>query len=298
MFSIETGEDAGAVDLKFGEFDAVMYHLWSTKDADKVLNLSISWSCFNELKSYGAEEVLNKIYGSQVVAPEPGYDFTIKLDLAALPSEEKARTAAVQQFALLKRNALAAPFHKAFDAQASGKGTELMQISYRPGEALWVQAQTDRVTVIFKTIFKDPVDVIFSEVFLQEFADARRQPALQNAPQVIFYNDQKEPPVELKDVKEVRELTNAIRNKQAYDAFGFVTFVLFPRHFDKNNRENTISLVPTFRDYLHYHIKCSKAYMHSRMRARVVQFLKVLNRAKPDLVEKKGGVKAGTIRRF
>jgi hypothetical protein len=37
-----------------------------------------------------------------------------------------------------------------------------------------------------------------------------------------------------------------------------------------------------FRDYLHYHIKASKAYMHSRMRIRVDSFLKVLNRAKPE----------------
>ncbi len=36
------------------------------------------------------------------------------------------------------------------------------------------------------------------------------------------------------------------------------------------------------RNYLHYHIKCSKAYIHSRMRAKTADFLKVLNRAKPE----------------
>lgn len=41
-----------------------------------------------------------------------------------------------------------------------------------------------------------------------------------------------------------------------------------------------------FRDYLHYHIKCSKAYIHSRLRRRVAEFLKVLNRAKPEVEEK------------
>jgi hypothetical protein len=34
---------------------------------------------------------------------------------------------------------------------------------------------------------------------------------------------------------------------------------------------------------LHYHIKCSKAYMHSRMRHRVTEFQKVLNRAKTEV---------------
>lgn len=36
------------------------------------------------------------------------------------------------------------------------------------------------------------------------------------------------------------------------------------------------------RNYLHYHLKCSKAYMHQRMRAKTNDFLKVLNRAKPE----------------
>ena len=34
--------------------------------------------------------------------------------------------------------------------------------------------------------------------------------------------------------------------------------VLFPRHTSLNSRDNTINLIHTFRDYLHYHIKCSK----------------------------------------
>jgi actin related protein 2/3 complex subunit 2 len=69
--------------------------------------------------------------------------------------------------------------------------------------------------------------------------------------------------------------------------FSFFIIVLFARHFTKpEQREATISLIQYFRDYLHYHIKCSKAYMHSRMRARVDQWMKVINRAKPENEEK------------
>src|SRR5258708_2909505 len=65
---------------------------------------------------------------------------------------------------------------------------------------------------------------------------------------------------------------------------GYVTFVLFPRHFaNKLIASATISHIQLFRDYLHYHIKCSKAYMHSRMRHRVSEFQKVLNRAKTEV---------------
>ena len=64
------------------------------------------------------------------------------------------------------------------------------------------------------------------------------------------------------------------------EGVGYITFVLFPRHTNKNVRDNTIDLIHLFRNYLHYHIKCSKAYIHTRMRAKTAEFLKVLNRAK------------------
>jgi hypothetical protein len=67
------------------------------------------------------------------------------------------------------------------------------------------------------------------------------------------------------------------------DEIGYVTFVLFPRHFAPGVAASTISHIQLFRDYLHYHIKCSKAYMHSRMRHRVAEFQKILNRAKTEV---------------
>lgn len=36
------------------------------------------------------------------------------------------------------------------------------------------------------------------------------------------------------------------------------------------------------RTYMHYHIKCMKAYLQMRMRAKTGEFLKILNRAHPD----------------
>lgn len=72
--------------------------------------------------------------------------------------------------------------------------------------------------------------------------------------------------------------------------YPLIVLVLFPRHFNKPDiAASTISHIQLFRDYLHYHIKCSKAYMHSRMRHRVSEFQKVLNRAKTEVasVERK-----------
>ena len=71
------------------------------------------------------------------------------------------------KLSLLKRHAIAAPFYKAFDAQAKSQTSPLMRISYREDESIWVRAFPDRVTAIFSTMFKDETDVIIGKVFLQ-----------------------------------------------------------------------------------------------------------------------------------
>ncbi len=84
----------------------------------------------------------------------------------------------------MKRNAMAAPFERAFDdfadrqEQASKftsesapegvrEGGEVMSIHYRDEEAIYIKASHDRVTVIFSTIFREETDRIFGKVFLQ-----------------------------------------------------------------------------------------------------------------------------------
>ena len=78
----------------------------------------------------------------------------------------------IKSIALLKRNALAAPFELAFRQQkeldASGGALgDLMQIHYRDEEAIYIRAAPDRVTVIFSTVFREETDRIFGKVFLQ-----------------------------------------------------------------------------------------------------------------------------------
>jgi actin related protein 2/3 complex subunit 2 len=182
--------------------------------------------------------------------------------------------------ALLKRNAMAAPFEQAFDEhhrlqeeaskftseeapQGVREGGQVMAIHYRDEEAIYIKASHDRVTVIFSTVFREETDRVFGKVFIQEFVDARRR-AIQNAPQVLYRTD---PPLELQGVPGVTDTGSG--------EIGYVTFgmnrhstmrcflssqflVLFPRHLTKQRREEVISHIQTFRDYFHYHIKASK----------------------------------------
>jgi Arp2/3 complex, 34 kD subunit p34-Arc len=85
---------------------------------------------------------------------------------------EEQRDNFIHSIALVKRNALAAPFELAFKKQkelessSSGQG-DLMAIHYRDEEAIYIQAAHDRVTVIFSTVFREETDRIFGKVFLQ-----------------------------------------------------------------------------------------------------------------------------------
>ncbi|RKP02206.1 hypothetical protein CXG81DRAFT_25144 [Caulochytrium protostelioides] len=257
--------------IKLADFDGVTYQI-ATPESKTQLVISMAMGCYDECQRYGADAILQREYGSLLVStPEPGFAVTLKIDLEQLPATPEAKEQLVQQVAHLKRNALAAPFESAFVAQCEGRTTDLMAVHYRDAEAIYCQAQADRVTVIFSTVFKEETDRIFGKVFLQEFVDARRQPAIQNAPQVLY--SAREPPLEIRGQPGLVDDENV----------GYVTFVLFPRHYaTPQARNEAIGRLQLFRDYLHYHIKASKAYMHSRMRARVDQSLKVLNRAKPE----------------
>lgn len=49
---------------------------------------------------------------------------------------------------------------------------------------------------------------------------------------------------------------------------------IFPSHVQtEEKRAKVISMFVGFRNYLHYHIKASKTYLHMRMRSRVTSLL-------------------------
>ncbi|EPY53203.1 ARP2/3 actin-organizing complex subunit Arc34 [Schizosaccharomyces cryophilus OY26] len=288
-------DNPSSIDQVVTDFDGVTFHISTPESKTKIL-ISLYMKCFSELVNYGTLDLLNQIYGPYVHSPvETGYNFSIVIDLEQLPSTQEEREQLIISASLLKRNALAAPFHSAFAKQAElaemvkkdpestvllnkqSVSQNYMAIHYRDEEMIVLWPEHDRVTVVFSTKFLEEADRIFGKVFLQEFVDARRRPSIQTAPQVLF--SYREPPLEIRNV-------GGIQNED--EDSGFVTFVLFERHFTPQVREDCISHIQIFRNTLHYHIKASKAYMHQRMRKRVADFQKVLNRAKPDVkIERK-----------
>ena len=233
------------------DFDGVSYHLSTPENKTKIL-ISVSIKSYPDLQKYGVKQVLERHYGGLLQAsPEPGYNFSLLLDLEHLPAgDEEALAALIDNIALVKRNAMAAPFERAFALHAELASTnkpgeevqqatyeDVMAIQYREEEAMYINAQHDRVTVIFSTVFREETDHVLGEVFLREFVDARKRPAIQNAPQVLF---SRQPPLELAGFPKLSRSQGV----------AYVTFVLFPRHFTPQNKEACISHIQSFRNNL------------------------------------------------
>jgi len=259
------------------DFDGCQYLVQSADSQQKnLVQVSISWPCYNDLKPFGVENRLKAVYGPHVIPPISGYDFSLQFDADAVPDAEK--DSFPESIALIKRHVFAAPLNAIFEA-LDGKGgnvPDIVTIPYRKSEALYLK-KTDgnRVVMIFSINFQDKDDIIYSDVFLKEFADTRKQ--INSAPPVMF--SRRDPPLELKGVRGL---------PQGEDQ-GYVSFVIASGAAGSERRTKTIDNIILFRNYLMYHIKCAKAYLHTRMRIKTAAWLQVINRAKmkePDEKEK------------
>uniref|UniRef100_A0A0D6QVI9 Arp2/3 complex 34 kDa subunit n=1 Tax=Araucaria cunninghamii TaxID=56994 RepID=A0A0D6QVI9_ARACU len=160
----------------------------------------------------------------------------------------------------------------------------LVALVHRPKESFFVIPQPEKVTVVFPVRFKDNVDVVLATSFLQEFMEARRTAGLNNAPSCVWSTT---PPLELKGAPAHVLNANA----------GFVSFVIFPRHVDGEKLDKTVWSLSTFHAYVNYHIKCSKSFMHTRMRRRVETLIQALNRAKLDVEKEKKTAQGRSFKR-
>lgn len=308
-------DDLKTIERIFTDFDFTTYHVSNLPDTKSTIVISIYVKCWQDLVKYDVDSYLSEKYTKfskvlSIIEPEGGFDYSFALNLESLQSESiEFKDELITELSNLKRNCIAAPFEKAFnrfdelsqsyananvyseEVKAELDSEAILTINYRGlDESIYIKPSFDRVTVVFSTIFKDETDKVFGKVFLQEFVDARRR-SVQTAPQVLYSHN--EPPLDIQRVVDHRSDNNK----------GYVTFVLFPRHLTKGDkRTNCISHIQFFRNYFHYHIKCAKAYMHSRMRLRVREFLKVLNRAKPENIDEDGKLienrKTASGRRF
>jgi len=237
----------------------------------EILTVSIHVLCGDILKKHGLEEYLKKIYGSYVIAPEKDFTATLEFCIDGIDDKEKEKIINIVPF--LKRYVMMTPFSYAFDKFVKGEKFDNVQIPYRAEENMYIITFEKTLNVVYSVKFNDPDDIVLARVFLQEFKDARRDKALGNAPSVSFSQGVK--PLELQGIK-----SSEPDDPKALKEYGFVSLSLRENMCTEDMKVATLDTLLQFRNYLHYHLKCSKAYMHIRMRSRVAKLLEDLETCK------------------
>jgi len=279
-------EKPPVLDYKCADFDGAIFHVSSSEANPSLVSISFHSTAAQALLKAGGDSVLKDKYGANFVNAEDGYDVTIQYDIDKVAVADREKIAS--EIAKLKSYLYGSVVIRVCEEAEKGGASTLYDIPLRDTEErMWLRADSiDRVTVVFSINFKDADDIIFGKVFLQEF-----KKSVAGAPSVDFVY--KNPGSKLIVPLELKEVSQLPRSEN----IGYVTFVLFDRHFKGDKKLGVAETIPTFRNYLHYHIKCAKSHLHTRMRNRVDLLLQILNRAKQDIDTEKTTASGRTFTR-
>jgi len=268
------------IEVKMCDFDDVTYHVFTPADDMNILCVSMSAPCIREIRDRGALAAFQKHYAGTVDEAEDGYDFTLKIDLNKMKRED-----VVSKVSLLKTLVIGGAFDYYFDPLLNGKSVpEQNFFRLRSDAVVYLIPKSDRVTVIFGLDFQDKVDLAVARVFMQEFTLVRNRVGA--APPCAFSQTA---PLELQAAGFANEQNNIL---------GYISFAVMKSHLEHGRKDKVISVLQSFRSFFQYHLKSSKAYFHSRMRARVISLLKVLNRAKVEISADKKEMKTSSGKTF
>lgn len=250
---------------RIADFDSVEYQVDVDKTSTDRLKITLFMRGFAALSQAGADQAVKNLYGSYL--SKGSGDLSVEINAGSVA--EGNIDGIAKLMGLLKRNVLAAPFKIAFEALISGNsgGVKPTVIQIRQGEQMVISPQGDRVHVAIAFHMVERADTAFAEQILEKIAAASLS---SNGPNLKFT---KEVPAE---VARVPGLSNAPVS------VGWLLYSINKGHVTGNNMDNVIDLILMARQYVHYHVKASKAHLHQRMRAKVEYFLQVLNRARPD----------------
>jgi len=254
--------DGRGLDITCADFDGATFKIFSQPNTS-TLTVSLKSPAADSLLKQGGKEYLSNLYGALFVTPVSGFDVSLQI-----PFSTAEKSAVAQKVATLKSYLYSSLVLVRMEAANKGQTIPgMLDVALRSQkERMWVkQDGTDRITIIFSIEFQAHNDSVLGQVFCNEFATVKES----GTPSVSY---SVKPPSELKEVKNIPN----------GDRISFLTFVVYDRHWKGAKMENAAFTITSFRNYLHYHLKCCKSYLHTRMRTRVENLLKVLNRAKQE----------------
>lgn len=286
------------IDLLFDDHSGGHFHLYAQKDPStgkKVMKLSAKLPAWQIIKQdQELVEMLKESFGSMWMvggSVDEGFDVAICCGIEELGVEGK-----IEKFSHLKQEIISIPILRTLklitstansannttNTTANTTTNTVNPFTVPLGNeskdfySVSPSSNHDQLIILFAMNFQDQTDQILAKVFLQEFYDVRNgnNRVMEDAPVVLFG---KEPPKELAKI-----VVNSSSTRS--DNLNYLTLVLFPRHYaTPSKQEHLLKTLPFLSDYIHYHLKCSKAYLHQRMRAKTGDFLKMLNRSKSNV---------------
>jgi len=258
-----------AIDVRLCDFDDVSYRVQVEKDDMDMIKFSMGLPCWHAIKDKGGEAALEKHYGEWKAESEVGFDISLHIKI----SEVKDIDAAVNKLQLFKATITGSVFDFFFQGLLDGTKNDKFQFDLRGDTTVYMVPRDDRVTVIFSCDFSENVDKVIAKVFLQELQDGRKK--INRAPPTMWGTN---PPSELSEF--------GITENQG--CLGYISFAILPSHIKPNEekKRKVVDTLQTFRTFLQYHIKASKTHFHTKMRKRVIELQKVLNRAKEENTKK------------
>jgi actin related protein 2/3 complex subunit 2 len=268
----------------FCDFDGVRYRvnfLMAGHGREKRpggVTIEIMIGCWDQLKEFGAQETFDRLYGQYAVPPtaDKGITWTLGIKFDLQPLAEAERKALVTLACRLKANLLGAPILWVAEQFANKSNFAPFEIPYRgsTGESFFVTPTDQGASVTFRIRFSDPGDKVIGAVFFQELGGdvvRRKIPAVP----VVKYSE-----------TATGDLASFPAPGGDPKLYGYLTIVLQARQLSAAKKGETADLVPMFRNYVHYHIKCAKAFLHQKMRARTADLLAKLAQATPEPKQK------------
>lgn len=269
------------MDVRLCDFDDVSYRITVEREDPSVMKVSLGLPLFASIKSFGGDAAVAKHYGdfARKGEPEAGYDVTLDVKFDDIKDPE----ATIANLSLLKTRVTGGVFDHYFDALQANKKMDKFKFDMRHDTTIYVCPRDDRVTLVYAIDMSDKVDKAIAHVFFNEFVQSRKK--IGRAPPCDWSVN---PPRELAE--------HGVTENRG--CLGYFTFAIMVSHLEKGRQQTVVDQLQTFRTYIQYHIKCSKSYFHSKMRQRVVELIKVLNRAKvPDLKKEKKLASGKTFKR-
>uniref|UniRef100_A0A1D1Z0N6 Arp2/3 complex 34 kDa subunit n=1 Tax=Anthurium amnicola TaxID=1678845 RepID=A0A1D1Z0N6_9ARAE len=259
---------------------SVRYHIQASASDSKNIYLSMSTPLLSPDISHSRDlhgctlQEIRRAYSDiveVVETPKEGFILTLKVNLAKLPQRKEDYMKTITKISSLQAVVLSSQLNDMLWNLGSRDISHGMhrpiKLVFHPREPFFVIRMPEKFTVIFPMRFKDDTDVVIATSFFQELIEACYSSASAKAPTCTWSPI---PPAELRGESLQSLSTNG----------GFVSFDINSSHVKGAKMEKTTWILLNFYAFVKYHVKCTRGFIHRKMRQRLESLSEVLQKSR------------------